>query len=257
MLNVAARQQLLRHCRLRSNHPSIRPYAQNHVQRLVPRYACLAVGAGVALGLSFYLFYPDPSRSAPTSTTNPLSPSHFTPSKVSMNEPSGPDTKLLELVVPPELLPGSAASDSSGSPFTPIWSIYIKDDDIQVERPYTPLEGVDEDGRMLFWIKKYPKGEVGRWLHSKTSGETIELRGPLRTWPWREGEWDEIVMVRFYLEISLSLSLTFNSFRYQEGLGSLLSTNYSIRSSPVLLNMELDLLSYTPHVPPPIYLLPE
>jgi cytochrome-b5 reductase len=77
----------------------------------------------------------------------------------------------------------------------PIWSIYIKDDDIQVERPYTPLEGVSEDGRMLFWIKKYEKGEVGRWLHSKNVGDTIEIRGPLKTWLWQEGAWDEVVMV--------------------------------------------------------------
>ncbi|KAG5724995.1 NADH-cytochrome b5 reductase 2 [Termitomyces sp. T112] len=155
-------------------------------------HASLAIGAAVVVGFSFYFFYPDPSREAPTSTTTPLSPSHFTPAKVLMNEVSGPDTKLLELIVPPELLP---QFDPSESPFAPIWSVYIKDDDIQVERPYTPLEGVDGDGRMLFWIKKYPKGEVGRWLHSKTRGETIELRGPLRTWPWREDEWDEVVMI--------------------------------------------------------------
>ncbi|KAG6869292.1 hypothetical protein C0993_000045 [Termitomyces sp. T159_Od127] len=112
-----------------------------------------------------------------------------------MNEVSGPDTRLIELRVPPELLPRSAESDSSRATFAPIWSVYIKDDDIQVERPYTPLEGVDEGGRMLFWVKKYPKGEVGRWLHSKTPGETVELRGPLMTWPWRANEWDEIVMI--------------------------------------------------------------
>lgn len=77
-----------------------------------------------------------------------------------------------------------------------IWSIYIKDDDIQVERPFTPLEGIDNQGQMRFWIKKYENGEVGRWLHSKKAGETIEIRGPLKTWPWRADEWDEIIMVR-------------------------------------------------------------
>jgi cytochrome-b5 reductase len=83
------------------------------------------------------------------------------------------------------------------SPLVPIWSVFIKDDDIQVERPYTPLEGIDEHGRMLFWIKKYPKGEVGRWLHSKKVGDQVEFRGPLSTWPWNEDAWDEIVMVNF------------------------------------------------------------
>ncbi|KIP07019.1 hypothetical protein PHLGIDRAFT_118452 [Phlebiopsis gigantea 11061_1 CR5-6] len=79
--------------------------------------------------------------------------------------------------------------------FAPIWSIFIKDDDIQVERPYTPLEGIDAHGRMKFWIKRYPKGEVGRWLHSKCEGDRIEVRGPLKSWPWQGHKWDEIVMI--------------------------------------------------------------
>jgi len=77
----------------------------------------------------------------------------------------------------------------------PIWSVYIKDDDIQVERPYTPLEGIDEEGRMLFWVKKYEKGEVGRWLHSKKVGDMIEIRGPLKTWIWQDYAWDEVFMI--------------------------------------------------------------
>ncbi|KAG6854834.1 hypothetical protein C0991_012024 [Blastosporella zonata] len=195
-MNIA-RQRLV--CRVHRSIPRVRFHSTRPKTRRpsFSRYVPLSVAAGATVGLSFYFFYPDASRSAPTSATNPLSPRNFTPTKVISNEISGPDTKLLELVVPPELLP---APDSSESPFAPIWSVYIKDDDIQVERPYTPLEGVDEDGRMLFWIKKYPKGEVGRWLHSKTPGESIELRGPLKTWQWKEDEWDEVVMVRPYFK---------------------------------------------------------
>ncbi|TFY81807.1 hypothetical protein EWM64_g2198 [Hericium alpestre] len=48
---------------------------------------------------------------------------------------------------------------------------------------------------MRFWVKRYPKGEVGRWLHSKRVGETIAIRGPLKTFPVYEGTWDEIVML--------------------------------------------------------------
>jgi cytochrome-b5 reductase len=160
------------------------------------RLVSLALGIGAVAGISLYLFYPDASRSAPTSTKSALSPSHFIPATVTSNKPCGPDTKLLELTIAPHLLP---SPDSEDTYFSPIWSIFIKDDDIQVERPYTPLEGVNEYGRMLFWIKKYPKGEVGRWLHSKNVGEQVELRGPLRTWPWRDDTWDEIVMVCKYM----------------------------------------------------------
>lgn len=160
-------------------------------RRLSRSWIALVVALGA--GTTAYFFLPDISRSAPTSIKDPLSPRHFTPATVLSNGSCGPDTKLLELVVPPHLLP--PRDPSSSAPFTPIWSVFIKDDDIQVERPYTPLEGIDDDGRMLFLIKKYPKGEVGRWLHSKNVGDQVELRGPLITWPWKEDTWDEVVMV--------------------------------------------------------------
>lgn len=171
------------------------PNSSNEIRhtRVLPA----VLGFGALAGAAVYLFYPDASRSAPTSTKRMLSASHFTPTTVTSNESCGPDTKLLELTVPPHLLP---PRDSPDTHFVPVWSVFIKDDDIQVERPYTPLEGVDEHGRMLFWIKKYPKGEVGRWLHSRNVGEQVELRGPLRTWPWKDDTWDEIVMVcKIYL----------------------------------------------------------
>ncbi|RDB22811.1 NADH-cytochrome b5 reductase 2 [Hypsizygus marmoreus] len=158
----------------------------------LPRTLTFALGLGAIGCTSLYFFYPDPSRSAPTSAKVPLSPSHFTPAIVLSNELSGPDTKLLQVTVAPDLLP---PNDPANPSFAPIWSVYIKDDDIQVERPYTPLEGIDERGCMLFWIKKYPKGEVGRWLHAKRPGDQIALRGPLATWPWKEGVWDEVVMI--------------------------------------------------------------
>ena len=153
-----------------------------------PLIATAILGGGV---VAAYFLWPDVSRSAPTYSNAALSPAHFTPVTVTASEQcADPNTRLMSLTVSPDLLP-----PTHGSNFAPIWSIFIKDDDIQVERPYTPLEGIDESGTMKFWIKRYPKGEVGRWLHSKSVGDTIEIRGPLRTWPWQENTWDEVVMV--------------------------------------------------------------
>jgi hypothetical protein len=98
---------------------------------------------------------------------------------------------VLTLSIPPH----SHASDENTSSFDPIWSIFIKDDDIQVERPYTPLFGIDEEGTIKLWVKRYQRGEVGRWLHSKKAGDTIEIRGPLKTFPFEVAKWDEVVMV--------------------------------------------------------------
>ena len=151
-----------------------------------PAAAILGLGAAA----SYYFFSPDVSRSAPTLADQRLSPFHFTRCKVTASEESGPDTRLITVTVPKQSIPPTSS-------LHPVWSVYIKDDDIQVERPYTPLEGVDSEGRMQFWVKKYPRGEVGRWLHTKKDGDDIELRGPLQTWAWQDGKWDEVVMVRF------------------------------------------------------------
>ncbi|KAF9221914.1 ferredoxin reductase-like protein [Gyrodon lividus] len=139
-----------------------------------------------------YLILPDESRHAPTHHSAPLSPSHFTPTTLVESTKSSSDTKLLTLSVPPYLLPRD-----NPDAFAPIWSVFVKDDDIQVERPYTPLEGVDGNGCMKFWIKKYDHGEVGRWLHSKQVGDAIEIRGPIKTWSrsWQHGDWDEVVLI--------------------------------------------------------------
>ncbi|EGO01712.1 hypothetical protein SERLA73DRAFT_177164 [Serpula lacrymans var. lacrymans S7.3] len=145
---------------------------------------------GIGIGIAAYFLLPDESRSAPTYRSKSLAPSHFTPTTLISTAVSGPDTKLLTLAVPPELVPTNGRQS-----LAPIWSIFIKDDDIQVERQYTPLEGIDNNGHMKLWIKKYEKGEVGRWLHSKNIGDSIEIRGPLTTWPWTEDHWDEIVMI--------------------------------------------------------------
>ncbi|KAG1874674.1 hypothetical protein DFJ58DRAFT_321097 [Suillus subalutaceus] len=144
---------------------------------------------GTSAAVAAYLLLPDISRGAPTCDNIPLSSSHFTPAKLVSSTITSSGTKILTVAIPPELLP--KGSDL----FAPIWSVFIKDDDIQVERPYTPLDGVDENGNMKFWIKRYQHGEVSRWLYSKQVGDTIEIRGPLKTWSWKDNAWDEVILI--------------------------------------------------------------
>lgn len=160
----------------------------------VQRGRALPVGIILSFGAltSLYFFLPDASRGAPTSKHEKLSPSHFTPCTITASEPSGPNSRLITLSIPTKSLPGSKEARLPS-----IWSVFVKDSDIQVERPYTPLEGIDANGQMRFWIKRYPHGEVGRWLHSKQVGDEIEIRGPLQTWLWKDDDvWDQVIMVR-------------------------------------------------------------
>ncbi|KAG6378501.1 hypothetical protein JVT61DRAFT_12762 [Boletus reticuloceps] len=140
-------------------------------------------GVSVAVTTTYYsLFSEAPSPS----------PSRFTPSTLIESVDVSSNTKLLTLSVPPGLIPSDPGA------FTSTWSIFVKDSDIQVERPYTPLEGIDENGHMKLWVKKYKHGEVSRWLHSRQVGDSIEIRGPVTTWSksWQNGHWDEVVMAR-------------------------------------------------------------
>ncbi|KAH9077266.1 ferredoxin reductase-like protein [Lactarius deliciosus] len=113
-----------------------------------------------------------------------MSPNYFIPATVSDISQTGPDLAVLTLTLPDD---AHSTTDGDASSFEPIWSIFVKDDDIQVERPYTPLHGFDENGNIKLWVKRYQRGEVGRWLHSKRTGDTVEIRV--------KGKWDEIVMI--------------------------------------------------------------
>lgn len=155
----------------------------------------MGVFGGIAGLTAAYLFWPTTYRGAPTVTARPLSPRHFTPLTVTASEDVGPHLKLITLYVPPESRPDPANSEDPLA-MESIWSLFVKDDDLQVERPYTPLEGIDAEGNVKLWVKRYPRGEVARWLHTKRPGDIVEVRGPQRTLQMHEKELEEVVMVR-------------------------------------------------------------
>lgn len=112
-----------------------------------------ASAAAVAL---WTLFGSEKSSNAPPT----LAAGNFVPLRIISSSKCGTDHKMITLAVSPEQTPEIVPKDA-------IWSIYIKDDDIQVERPYTPLHGIDEKGQMVLWVKRYQTGEVSRWLMRK------------------------------------------------------------------------------------------
>ena len=101
------------------------------------------------------------------------------------------DHMVVRMSIPQQYLPKDGSHLAHA-----IHHIYIRDDDMQVERPYTPLSGVGADGKMVLWIKKYPGGEVSNWISRRRRNENVGIRGPVLQWDWRSGSWDEIIMVR-------------------------------------------------------------
>jgi cytochrome-b5 reductase len=131
-----------------------------------------------------------------TGTPERMGPGHFTKLRVCNIQKVTPDTSIFQLCLPPELLP------SSDSPSGPISAIALVQPDLQIQRPYTPLDmsAFDEKtgrGVVDLLVKKYDAGEVSRWLHTSVRvGDELLVRGPLQTWKYEPARLDELFLVR-------------------------------------------------------------
>ncbi|KAG9016113.1 hypothetical protein FRB93_011587 [Tulasnella sp. JGI-2019a] len=184
--------------------------------------------SGVLLGAVIYQASggATPSRGAATSSALPLSSSHFTPVEVTQSSPADATGthKLISLKIPSHLKVTTPP---------PVFSIYLKDSDIQVERPYTPLNGLEEDGTMSFWVKRYEHGEVGRWFHRRKVGETVEIRGPVKTFDWKDGVWDEVVLISGGTGITPFYQLLQSTFKNRPGSTKITPSGSDMRTTAV------------------------
>jgi len=134
---------------------------------------------------------------------SPLNPSKFTTTKlISSKACDDTNYKLIELELPETSIP---------TPYPgAIWATYIKDDDIQIERPFTPLQSVNGSRRLRYWIKRYEDGEMSRWICAQPVNKTIEIRGPMQTMDWtrERDKWDHVLMVLFHNRFCFYFPLT-------------------------------------------------
>lgn len=62
--------------------------------------------------------------------------------------------------------PRSDNGDGTEDGSVVIQHLMVKNPDIQIERPYTPINDVGKDGEVRMVVKRVKGGEVGRWVHS-------------------------------------------------------------------------------------------
>lgn len=116
-------------------------------------------------------------------TDYPLGPDHFIPLKISSINALTDDASIIKLSVPSARVPKVSDLDAFS-----IHHIYVKQPDLQIQRPYTPLtssflrSGPDSESEISILVKRYADGEVSRWLHRLKVGDEVEIRGPLPTW---------------------------------------------------------------------------
>ncbi|GAA6063917.1 hypothetical protein JCM10212_003535 [Sporobolomyces blumeae] len=125
-----------------------------------------------------------------------LAPDRWTPVKVQHVERLTPETSLFRLEVPKTLLPPALDSDPTARP---ILSLFVKDPTLQIQRAYTPLtsSSFNPNGptTLDLVVKRYPDGEVSRYLHRLGPGDEVSIRAPSVTWYYRPQDWDEVVFV--------------------------------------------------------------
>ncbi|WVQ83198.1 hypothetical protein IAT38_005337 [Cryptococcus sp. DSM 104549] len=83
----------------------------------------------------------------------------------------------------------------------------VKSPDIQIERPYTPVNDAVQDGEARMVVKRVRGGEVGRVVHATNVGEPLGVRGPIPTFTIRPAEFDKIIMISTGTAVSPFLQL--------------------------------------------------
>lgn len=159
---------------------------RDHGQILI-RVTFAAVGlAGLALFGMYKMAGPDSPVAEEVGLV--FNPYNWTQSIIIDTKDATPGTKLITVTLPSNRTP--KITDK----YRPIWHAFVNDDDIMVQRPYTPLTGFDVGNTMQFWVKSYEQGEVGRWLNTRERGTVVDVRGPIPTWTPDE-DIDELVFV--------------------------------------------------------------
>ncbi|KAK3831911.1 MAG: hypothetical protein J3R72DRAFT_243238 [Linnemannia gamsii] len=157
--------------------------------------------AASSLGIGAYLYQWNQHRSSSgvLSSSNPffdffssspketLTTEKWTPIQLKKITKLTSHTSLFEFHLPaPCTIPISSA-------------IYVKDDQIQAMRAYTPVHSTEADQETVqLLIKRYSEGQVSRFMHDAREGQMIEMRGPVVIWPGGKEDlkqWDEIGMV--------------------------------------------------------------
>lgn len=127
-----------------------------------------------------------------------LTPETFSTFKITYKEDISEDTALIELS--PKFETYREILKKKGTLWNgkKMWSVEVKQPQIQVVRRYTPLplyymqyrdgnetKGLlrilgeeDDEGRMVLLVKKYDDGEVSRYLHELPIGADVQIRGP-------------------------------------------------------------------------------
>ncbi|KAJ7109834.1 ferredoxin reductase-like C-terminal NADP-linked domain-containing protein [Mycena epipterygia] len=112
-----------------------------------------------------------------------------------------------------------------------------------VVRPYTPVSAADNTGELAFLIKKYETGVMSKYIHSLKVGDSLDIKGPIHKFPYKENEFEEVALIGggsgitpLYQVISHALASPFNTTKFK-----LLFSN--VTEQDILMRESIDALA--------------
>ncbi|WWC94057.1 hypothetical protein V866_000895 [Kwoniella sp. B9012] len=194
-----------------------------------PRLALTILG--LTLPTSYFFFPSSPS----------LTPHTYSEQPVSSTQTLSAQHKLITVPIPqsstsrefferPYRTDGAIANTEGGE--VVVQHMMIKSPDIQIERPYTPINDCLDDGEIRMVVKRVRGGEVGRVVHNLKDGDKVGIRGPIPTFSIYPNQYDKIIMISTGTAISPFLQLL-------SKLPSPSSSSSSTSSSKVMPSLHL------------------
>jgi len=118
-------------------------------------------------------------------TPKTLSATEWKPFILKEKIPRSHDTSLLRFQAD---LP-AAVSDTIPIPS----HVWVKDDSMQITRPFTPITYSRDHFDLM--VKRYKDGQVSKYLHHLSPGDSVDIRGPIPTFTYTPNIKQNIGMV--------------------------------------------------------------
>lgn len=176
---------------------------------MIHRNAYIAIVATSVAGVTYAHF------STASASSRQLNPTIFTPYSLVSTKAVSPTGTILTLRPPTTKSP-------QPTQFEPwrlgVWSVQIKQPQLQIARSYTPLPPVDDghetDIRILL---RRTHGEIPRYLHSLPLNEAVELRGPFTEYPLSTIPPKAVVFIAGGTGVAPALQMAHSLKKWQEG----------------------------------------
>ncbi|KAF3931449.1 hypothetical protein ABW19_dt0203259 [Dactylella cylindrospora] len=172
----------------------------------------------------------------------PINPDTFTPYTITSSTSLSPTSSIITLR--PKCNKPPPDSFWSSIEKAGIWSVQIKQPQLQIQREYTPIPNPhqSDENEIKLFVRAVSNGEVSPYLLSRKPGDVVEIRGPVISYSWappsQNGETQgdrqkvgDVVFIAGGTGIAPALQIAMHILRQEDGKKRNLTILYASRSS--------------------------